>query len=173
MSLCFRNTTFMPFICNCTEQKYFLEPSQKLFKSDSPTYTEMNTTGRHSKDWTRTTRTGSIMDMDKLHTKTDFIFPLTHNFAQTLSVNTTIPLLQDIQDDGKPRQTSPETTGGHACKDKSRSTLLDATFANAQNHTEKNLVIPFTPTKFLLYLGNTSPLTSSPAYRNLTDSTLF
>src|SRR5882762_1326394 len=113
------------------------------------------------------------MDMDKLPTKTDFIFLLTCNFAQTLSANTTILLPLDIQDDGKPRKTLPETTGGHACKDKSRSTSLDVTFANAPNLTEKNLVIPSILTKFLLYLGNTSPSTSSSAYRNLTDSMLF
>jgi len=83
-----------------------------------------------------------------------------------------ILLLQDIQDNGKPRKTSPETIGGPACKDKSRSTLLDATFANAPNLTERNLVIPSTPTKFLLYLGNISPSTSSLAYQNLMDSML-
>src|ERR1700676_1225427 len=113
------------------------------------------------------------MDMDKLPTKTDFISLLTRNFAQTLSASTTILLPQDIQDDGKPRKTSPETTGGHACKDKSRSTSLDGTFANAQNRIEKNLVIPSTLTKFLLYLGNIFLSTSSLAYRNLTDSMPF
>src|ERR1700674_4310946 len=173
MSLCFLNTTFAPFTSNYTEQNYFLEPSQKLFGNDSLTCIEISTTDRHSKDWTRTIRTGLIMDMDKLPTKTDFIFPLTRNFVQTLSVNTTIPLPQDIQDDGKPRKTSPDTTGGRTCKDKSRNTSLDATFANARNRTEKNLVIPSILTKFLLYLGNTSLSTSSPAYRNQTDSTLF
>jgi len=93
------------------------------------------------------------MDMDKLLTKTDFISLLTPNFAQTLSVNTMIPLPQGTPDDGKPRKTSPETIGGLTCKDKSRSTSLDATFANTPNLTEKNLANLFTLTKFLLTLG--------------------
>jgi len=80
---------------------------------------------------------------DKLLIKTDFISPLTHNFVQTLSVNTTIPLLQDIQNDGKPRKTSPETTVGPACKDKSRSTLLDVTHQSKYPHYNVQLVTTY------------------------------
>src|ERR1700676_4228979 len=80
---------------------------------------------------------------------------------------------QDTQDDTKPRNSLLETTGGHECKDKSANTLLDVTFANAPNLTEKNLVTPYTLTRFLLDHGNTFPSTSLPAYLNLTDSMLF
>jgi len=137
VSLCFLNTTFAPFTSDCTEAELFFGAFPEAFENDLPTCIKINTTDRHSKDWTRTIKTGLIMDMDKLPTKTDFIFPLTHNFAQTLSANTTILLPLDIQDDGKPRKTSPETTGGHACKDKSRSTSLDATLPTHQASQRK------------------------------------
>jgi len=97
------------------------------------------TTG--TKGLTRTIKTGLIMDMDKLLTKTDFISPLTRNFAQTLSANTTILLPLDI----RTMENQENITRDYwwpRMQGQSRSTLLDATFANDQTSQRKNLVSP-------------------------------
>src|SRR5882762_4634845 len=81
-SFYYRNTTFVPFIYDFSEQNTYLEPSLKQSENDYPALKEIDTTNRPSKDLIRTTQTGLITDTDLLHTRTEFIFPLTHNFAQ-------------------------------------------------------------------------------------------
>jgi len=52
MSFCCWNTIFVISIYNYKEQNTYSEPSLKQFENnvDSPTYEEINTTNRHSKD---------------------------------------------------------------------------------------------------------------------------
>jgi len=128
---------FAPFTSDCTEQNYFLEPSQKLFENDLPTCIKINTTDRHSKDGTHDKDWidyghGQITYKDRLY------IPADHNFAQTLSANTTILLPLDIQDDGNPGKHHQRLTGGHACKGQIRSTSLECDLCQrTKPHREK------------------------------------
>src|ERR1700720_2137712 len=56
------------------------------------------------------------MEMELSHTKNEYTFLTTKTFVKILCVNTMILLLLDILDDTKPKNSLPETTGGHISK---------------------------------------------------------
>jgi len=104
-----KNVTLLPehhfraLTSDCTEQNYFLEPSQSYSKTtyllDKDKYDRQALKGldTHDKDWIDYGH-GQITYKDRLY------IPADSHFAQTLSANTTILLPLDIQDDGKPRK---------------------------------------------------------------------
>src|SRR5882762_7283785 len=107
-------------------------------------------------------------EMDSLHTKNASTFPQTL-FALTSFVNTMIHKPLDIQDDLKPKNSLHGVTGGHTCRKISANISKDALLANALKPTTTNLTTHSILMMFQNNPGNTSPLTSSPAYLNPMD----
>src|SRR6202050_4617390 len=113
------------------------------------------------------------MDTDSLLTKITSIFLLHHNFVLTLSAFIMTQSQQDIQDDTRHMNSSPETIGGLAFKQTFVDTSMDARRAKELEFIETNPIILFTLTRFHLTLGNTSQSISLDPSLNQMDTTLY
>jgi hypothetical protein len=82
-------------------------------------------------------------------------------------------LQQDIQDDTRHMNSSPEIIGGLAFKQTFVDISMDARHVKELEFIETNPTILLTLTRFHLTLGNISQSTSSGPSLNLMDTTLY
>src|ERR1700729_781432 len=111
--------------------------------------------------------------MDSLPTKITSTSLLHDNFVLTLSVFIMIQLQQDIQDDTRHMNSSPETIGGLAFKQTFIDTSMHARHAKELEFIETNPITPFILMRFHLSPGNISQSTSSDPSLNQMDITLY
>src|ERR1700691_6229885 len=116
---------------------------------------------------------GKTTDTDLLPIKTTFTSLQMLNFMLTLSVYITIQSQQDIQDDTRHMNSSPETIGGLAFKQTFVDTSMDARHAKNLEFIETNPIILFILMRFHLTLGNTSQSISSGPSLNRMDIMLY
>src|ERR1700722_1919551 len=106
------------------------------------------------------------MEMELSHTKNEYTFLTTKNFVKILSVNTMILSLLDTLDDTKPKNSLPETIGGHASKVPFGDISTNVNHAKEQETIEKSRTTHFTHMLFPRTPGNTSRLILSAHYQS-------
>ena len=99
------------------------------------------------------------------------MFHETNDFEKTLFENITMELREDIQDDIKHKNSSPETIGGPASKGIFGNTSMDAKHANELRHTGKKLTIHYTQMRSPTHHGNIFQSISLGNYLNQMAST--
>src|ERR1700691_2948461 len=103
---------------------------------------------------------GKTTDTDLLPIKTTFTSLQMLNFMLTLSIFITIQSQQDIQDDTRHMNSSPETIGGLAFKQIFVDTSMDVRHVKGLEFIKINPIILYILMRFHLTLGNTSQSTS-------------
>src|SRR3984957_3274859 len=85
------------------------------------------------------------MEMELSHTRNEYTFLTTRNFVKILSVNTMILSLLDILDNTRPKNSLPETTGGHISKVPFGDISTNVNHAKEQETIEKGHTTPLHP----------------------------